>query len=314
MQISRSFRLRLTRFAVLAAALALTTQAALASAEGKFDRTLTVNGPVTLAVGTGSGDIHVTPGSDGTVTIHARVRVNGWLSGGDAEARVKQVVDNPPIEQAGNIIRIGKKDENNWGGHNHVSIDYEITAPRQTALSASTGSGNVRANGFTGDFKANSGSGDLELADMAGNGNMSTGSGNIRVKDLSGVAKLDTGSGDIELGQHTRAEVQARTGSGNIRLDNVQDAVRAQTGSGDLNVSGTPNAGWRLGTGSGNVDVTPAHGSKFDLDASSGSGGIHSDQPITMQGSLDRHHMHGTVNGGGPTVYIETGSGSVHIH
>jgi hypothetical protein len=33
-----------------------------------------------------------------------------------------------------------------------------------------------------------------------------------------------------------------------------------------------------------------------------------------MQGSLERHHITGNVNGGGPTVKVETGSGSVRIH
>ena len=298
------------RSIIVAAALALFATTAFA-AEGRFDRTLTVSGPVTLIATTGSGDIHIVPGGDGTVIIHARVHANGW-SGGDADQRVKQVVDNPPIDQAGNIIHVGKKD-NEWFSHNHVSIDYEITAPRQTALTATTGSGNVVANGFTGDFKVGSGSGDLTLESMNGSANASTGSGNIRIRSLTGAAKLDTGSGDLELEQTTKAEVQARTGSGNIRLRNAQDSIRASTGSGDIEINGAPNADWRLTTGSGTINISLAGGSKFNLDASTGSGTVHCDQPITMQGSLNKHHVQGTVNGGGPTMRIETGSGDVNI-
>jgi hypothetical protein len=312
MNISRPFHLKAIRTVIIAAAIALAAQTAFA-AEGKFDRSLTVSGPVTLVVGTGSGEIRIIPGGDGAVIIHARVRAGNSWSGGNAEERVKQVVDNPPIEQAGNIIRIGKKDENHWNGSNHVSIDYEITAPKQSAITATTGSGNIRANGFAGDFKMGSGSGDLVIDSMKGNANVNTGSGTIRVTNLSGAAKVETGSGDIELSQATRADVQARTGSGNIRVNNAQDGVRAHTGSGDLDIKGTPNADWRLGTGSGSVDVSLPSGSKFTLNASSGSGGIHCDQPITMQGSLDKHHVQGNVNGGGPTLYIETGSGTIHI-
>ena len=312
MSILRLFHLKAIRSVIIAAAIALATQAALA-AEGKFDRSLTVSGPVTLVVATGSGEIHLTPGGDGSVIIHARVRANNGWTGGNAEERVKQVVDNPPIEQAGNIIRIGKKDGDHWNGSNHVSIDYEITAPNQSAITATTGSGNIRANGFAGDFKMGSGSGDLVIDSMNGNANVTTGSGSIRVKDLSGAARVETGSGDIELSQTARGEVQARTGSGSIRISNAQDSVRAHTGSGDLDIKGTPNADWRLGTGSGTVDVSLPSGSKFTLNATTGSGGIHCDQPITMQGSLDRHHVQGAVNGGGPTLYIDTGSGTIHI-
>lgn len=308
-----STRLNAVRSLLFVAAIALTALPAIASSEAHFDRTLTVSGPVTLNISTGSGDIHVTPGDTNTVVVHARVRANGgWFSGSGADDRIKQIVDNPPIEQSGNAITIGKKQDWHWG--NNISIDYEVTTPRQTSLTASTGSGDVRANGLNGDFKANSGSGDLNIDEMTGYGNVSTGSGNIRVKDLSGAAKLDTGSGDVELSQSTRADAQARTGSGNIHINNAQGGVRAHTGSGDLEVSGTPNAEWHLETGSGSVNVSPTSGSKFTLNASSGSGGIHSDQPLTMQGALDKHHVQGTVNGGGPTVYVETGSGGVHIH
>jgi hypothetical protein len=33
-----------------------------------------------------------------------------------------------------------------------------------------------------------------------------------------------------------------------------------------------------------------------------------------MQGALNRHHVLGTVNGGGPTIRATTGSGDVTIH
>jgi len=50
------------------------------------------------------------------------------------------------------------------------------------------------------------------------------------------------------------------------------------------------------------------------LDAESGSGGIHTDREMLTQGSNDHHHVTGKLNGGGPTVRIETGSGDIRIH
>jgi hypothetical protein len=34
---------------------------------------------------------------------------------------------------------------------------------------------------------------------------------------------------------------------------------------------------------------------------------------MAVQGSFDRHHIVGKINGGGPTVRIQTGSGDVRI-
>ena len=35
---------------------------------------------------------------------------------------------------------------------------------------------------------------------------------------------------------------------------------------------------------------------------------------MTTQGTTSRHHVMGKINGGGPTVKIETGSGSIRVH
>jgi hypothetical protein len=35
---------------------------------------------------------------------------------------------------------------------------------------------------------------------------------------------------------------------------------------------------------------------------------------MMTQGELGHHHMTGKLNGGGPTVRIETGSGDIRIH
>src|SRR6202012_1956416 len=98
------------------------------AAEKSFDRTLSVNGPVTLRVSTGSGYIRISPGSDNQVHIMGRVKSNNnsWF-GGSSDDAVARVASNPPIDQAGNIIRVGDDHGNDWG--HHVSIDYEITTP-----------------------------------------------------------------------------------------------------------------------------------------------------------------------------------------
>ena len=50
-------------------------------ADGAFDRSFKVDGPVQLEVATGSGDVRITPGSDGEVRIHGEIRARGWSAG-----------------------------------------------------------------------------------------------------------------------------------------------------------------------------------------------------------------------------------------
>ena len=76
------------------AGLALAAIPALAT-EANFERNLTVNGRVELAVSTGSGHIHLTKGSGNQVHILGHVKSN-W---GANEEKVREIAANPPIVQ-----------------------------------------------------------------------------------------------------------------------------------------------------------------------------------------------------------------------
>ena len=275
-------------FATAIAGLTLAALPALAS-EATFERNLSVNGHVELSVSTGSGYIHLTRGSDNQVHIVGKVHSNNWSDNNDA--RVHEIANNPPIEQTGNIIRIGSHHENL---HN-ISIDYDIQAPANSFLEAGSGSGDIRVDGVGESAK------------------ISTGSGSIHATGLQGGFTLNTGSGDIFADQTGEGDVKAQTGSGTIELRNIHGGLKAGTGSGDIRIAGTPSMDWKLETGSGSIEFTPGN-SGFTLDASTGSGGVHTDKEMAVQGSFDKHHLTGKVNGGGPTVRIETGSGDVRIH
>lgn len=278
------------RAAALTTALLTIPALALAS-DGTFDKTLSVNGSVQLEVSTGSGYVHVNSGSDNQVHIIGHVHANhGWM--GSSDDQVQKVVDNPPIEQSGNTIRVGQMHES-W--FNHVSIDYDITTPKSTHL------------------KAESGSGDLKVTSINGGVRLETGSGSVNGDGLGGDGYLQTGSGDIRVNFANGGSVTAGAGSGSIRLTGVKGGLKAETGSGDVSVAGQPTDNWKIEAGSGSIDLNLG-GSKFTLDAETGSGSIRTDQAISMQGSLERHHIVGNVGGGGPTVKVETGSGSIRIH
>lgn len=271
-----------------ASLVALAALAASARAEeATFMRDLTVSGRVDLTVATGSGSIHLTSGPAGHVHIFGRVK-SSW---GDSEGRVREIADHPPIEQTGNIVRIGARHQN----LRNISIDYEIQVPPNALLNAETGSGNLTDDG------------------VGAHARLNTGSGSIHATGLQGGFSVGTGSGSIYAEQSGEGDVEAQTGSGSIELKNLRGGLHAQTGSGRVKVAGTPAGSWRIHTGSGGVEIW-TDGAPFTLDAESGSGSIHCDREIATQGTMPRHHLAGKIGGGGPAVRIETGSGSIRIH
>ena len=266
------------------------TPAALFAAEGTFDKTLTVAGPAALTINSGSGYIHITHGPAGSVHIIGHVHSSTGLFSGSPEDSVRHVTDNPPIVQNGNNVEVGLHTH-----YNNVSIDYVVTAPRGTGVNANTGSG------------------DLNITGLSSPLNASTGSGDIYANDLTGDISLSTGSGRIHAWMSGSHYTKAETGNGTIQLEGVTGGLNARTGSGDIAISGKPGDNWKLETGSGSVTLNTGH-SAYNLDASTGSGDVHSDPPLTTHGTLNHHHITGEINGGGPIVRVDTGSGDIRIH
>ena len=301
---------------------------AAASAEGSFQRTLQVTGAVNLDLVTGSGSVQVRTGSAGQVQNTGHVKVTRWF-GGDAEQRLKQIADNPPIQQSGNDIRIGHTGDTEL--FHNVSISYELTVPTETRLQSHTGSGNQNVAGIHGPLEIESGSGGLRVSDIGdtvhaetgsgdveidrvkGNVHAKTGSGSIQASGVAGGLDARTGSGHITFDQTAPGSVRAETGSGGMELRNVKGSLEATAGSGTIAAEGNPTGSWRVHTGSGSVHLKLASDAGFDLDAHTSSGSISISQPVTVQGTMGRKELRGKVHGGGVPVEVETGSGNIEI-
>jgi hypothetical protein len=265
---------RRTLFAAALTLVALSTHAFAADSDATFDKTLSANGAPTVFISTGSGYIHVTPGPDNQFRIIGHVRSHpGWLFSNANADTARQIAADPPIAQSGNTITVATPHADS-----NVSIDYDVTTPRSTSLTAHSGSGSIQIAGIQGPVSAGSGSGSLRLS-LAGS-----------------------------------TDVKARTGSGSIHVDGLAGGLSASTGSGSIEATGNLTADWHLSTGSGSIRLKLPDNARFTLSASTGSGTVHVDQPIMMQGSLNHHHVSGTVNGGGPTLRATTGSGSITIN
>ena len=299
------------------------------AAEGSFDRTLSVTGPVRLDVSTGSGSIQIHTGSGNQVHVTGHIKSTDWF--GNAEERVKQIEANPPIQQSGNDIRIGHMEDRDRELMHSISISYELVIPADTELRSHTGSGSQTIAGVHGETEVSSGSGSLRVSDIGSRVKAETGSGDIEIDRVQGAVRAragsgsiratsvaggfdaETGSGHISLEQSAPGSVRADTGSGGMELRGVKGSLEAHAGSGGIQVEGEPTGPWTVHTGSGTVRLQLASSASFDLDARTSSGSLSVDQPVTVQGSLAKKHIQGKVRGGGVPVDVETGSGNIEI-
>jgi hypothetical protein len=309
----------LRRLSLLTASLAValflvsTLPAAAQGTEGAFDRTLKVTGAVELEVQSGSGSIKVDAGAADSVRVAARIKADmSWLAGSDVEKRIRQIEQNPPIEQQGNVIRIGRFPDSDLA--RNISISYEVTVPSATKLSARTGSGSIVVGAIAGPAEVKSGSGSIKV-DGAGSLEASTGSGSITAMAVAGPTKASSGSGSITVTQAGKGDVTVSASSGGITLKGVDGAARVNSSSGSITIEGRPTGPWSINASSGGITMTVPPDAAFDLDARSNSGNIDSVHPVTMEvtGKIDKRHVEGKVRGGGPLVQVHCSSGNIRI-
>ena len=327
-----SFRRMSVRAASVAAVcVALSLPASAQGPEGAFERTLTVAGSVDLEVQSGSGSIRVEPGAAGSVRVAARLKAgNSWLAGSDVEKRIRQIEQNPPIEQQGNVLRIGRFADSDLA--RNISISYEITVPAATKLAASTGSGSIVIGAISGPAEIKSGSGSVTVGRVGGSVSATTGSGSIKVDGATGLeastgsgsisaasvagpTKATSGSGSITIAQSGKGDVDVSASSGGITLAGVDGAARVRSSSGSIKIDGRPSGAWSLHVSSGGITMTVPPDAAFDLDARTNSGSIDSAHPVTMEvtGKVDKRRIAGKVRGGGPLVELSCSSGSIRI-
>jgi len=285
---------------------------------------------VDLTVSAGSGSIRVEPGAAGTVRIAARLKGSSWSGGSDVEARIRQIEKNPPIEQQGNVIRVGRFPDSDIA--RNISISYEITVPADTKLAASTGSGSIGVGALAGPATVKSGSGSVTVGRVGGPVEASTGSGSIKVDGaasleastgsgsitaaaVAGPTKASSGSGSISIAQSGKGDVTVSASSGGITLSGVDGAARLNSSSGSIRIDGRPAGPWALHSSSGGITITVPPDAAFDLDARTSSGSIDSAHPVTMEvtGRIDKRHIQGKVRGGGPRIEASCASGSIRI-
>lgn len=294
---------------------------------GNFDRMLTVTGPVQLELRNGAGSVQVRPGPGNQVKIHADFTTWSW-PWDDSHDRARQLAANPPIEQQGNVIRIGSS----TGITNNIKIDYVIYVPTQTEIRAQqgsgsydvaeiqgpaflhSGSGRIYARRIQSDVEAETGSGGIELSDITGRVTSTTGSGSVSLARIGGDVRSSTGSGSIRVDQPS-GRISARTGSGGIEVFGANSDVRATASSGHIHIQGNPTASsyWEIRASSGSVNLDVPHDASFRLSAHTSSGGIESDLPIVLEQQMGRRELRGRIGGGAASVEVQTSSGGIHI-
>jgi hypothetical protein len=321
----RTHKLALPGIVLFAAAFSLFTLQASAT-DNTFDRTFTVSGPVRLDLSNGSGNVDIRGTADGKVHVHGKV-TKGWTLWGSPEKNIQDAVSNPPLEQRGDTILIGK--ETSW--LKNVSIDYKIEVPRDTEIDAGVASGGITIDQVRGPVKCSSASGYVHVYRVDRETQLTAASGSIEVSGIGGILRVSTASGSVEIADvkgdiqaaavsgsiqivKPGGRVEASNVSGSINITGANNDVRAHVISGPIEVTGNPsgNRFWDLKTVSGSVDIRVPPNSSFLLSADATSGDIRTNFPVMIE-EQGKHSLRAHVGNSTGRVEVHTVSGGINV-
>ena len=274
---------------------AVTLWAACASAPvahaDDWSKTYTISGRADLHVQTDDGDVSITSADQKDISAH--VTTSRYKIGSD-DVRIEE-------SQSGDTVNIAVKMPHfSWGfwGNHGGSVKVELRVPRELNLDVHTGDGNVTADPVSGHVRLETGDGNINANGIKGDIVMHSGDGHIIASKLDGTLKVDTGDGNVTVGGRFDS-LDLHTGDGNIDASAMSGSKVA--------------AGWMLHSGDGRIDIRVPSDLSADLDAHTGDGSITLDIPITVAGSLSHSTVRGKLNGGGGSLKISSGDGSIHL-
>jgi hypothetical protein len=229
--------------------------------------------PVRLEIKVMAGEIQVSTG-DGE---ESSVMLDG----------PEKVLDATTVELVGDrlVIQQRRKSLVGWFARWDEQLDVRVVVPHRSGVEIATASGDARLDGTFGHLEVKSASGNLAMAGV-----------------LSGDAHVSTVSGDVQLPCVT-GHMRVQTVSGDIAAESAEGSVVVKSVSGDVTVRSLREGNVNVHSVSGDVELGIAPGTSIDIDATSASGMLSSEVPLSDAPSGE----------GGPTVVIRGSTVSGHV-
>ncbi len=280
------------------------------------------NGEVSLSNVSGSISIARGRGNDAVLEIVKTARGRTVEEAREALALVE--ID---IAERGSRVevktRYSQGDEPRRNRRNlNVAVDYNLTTPQGTRVSATSISGDITSKDITGDVALESVSGAVRIANGGRVAAAKSISGAVEITDteIEGRLAASSVSGTVVLRNVKARGVEAAAVSGDVQMQEVAaDRVEAQTVSGSVEFSGPLARGGRyeLTSHSGSVNVAVSGNTGFELEATSFSGSVRSDIALKSQTSdTGRRHqrsLRGVYGDGSAVLDLTSFSGSIVV-
>lgn len=266
-----------------------------AAATRDWDKTFPVGARPTVHVRTDDARVRIHPGADGSV--HATVHWESKHWGFTSPSREPVV----RLEKSGDAVEVEVREPESFAIFGGIieRIVVDVTVPATCDLRVHTGDGAV-------------------LLDSAlhGSFDLVTGDGHVTLRGTQGDIHVKCGDGAID-GTDLDGTLVARAGDGSVRIDGRFDGLDVGTGDGHVEITARKGSklgsDWNVETQDAGLELLIPHDLQATLDARTGDGRIRFELPVSGATGMDRHAIRGKINGGGPSLRVRTGDGTLTL-
>ena len=272
-----------------------------AGSEAEFSKSFTVGHDGKLVIDVHRGGIRVAGADQDTVNVRVTRKVKR-ATGSDAQRILAE--EKLVLKQSGDEISINAQEPPSlrsgpgwpWARPG-LDVNYEITVPRKFDLRLKTAGGGIKVATVQGGVNVRTAGGSLDFDDVDGNVDGQTQGGGIRAAGCKGELVVKTAGGGITVESFAGPFVQGTTDGGSISAD----------------LAASPQSDCLLRTSGGSVTARIPAAAMVTLDAHTEGGTVKSELPVQTEGAANGSTLRGKINGGGPSLKLGTGGGSINV-
>lgn len=303
-----------------------------------------------VEVQTSGGSISVKGVSASESRIEVYVYSNNGkndLTKEEIKQRIEELYDLKITAANGKLVAIAKSKERIKDWKRALSFSFKVFVQRNVSTDLTTSGGSIDLENLYGNLDFATSGGSLNLKDVGGKIDGVTSGGSINVKNATDEIELTTSGGSINA-KNCKGKLRLSTSGGSLDLNDLQGDIKATTSGGSIdgrNISGelvsyTSGGSIRLedlscsletGTSGGNISVSMKELGKYvrisnssgsvDLDLPKNKGidlalsanRIKTDKLENFNGTIDDDEIEGKLNGGGVSVKVKAGSGTIRL-
>lgn len=270
-----------------------------------------------LTLETNRGSIHLDSWDQKRMKIVARIEAPEGIDADYARriveaARVELQGDSRSFTIRSNYDDVPYREEGN-GSRFRIfpHIHYRIQAPRKLNLRVDDSRSSIDISGFEGEMNVRTHRGNLNVRDLSGSLQLETSRGPLKAKNLNGTLHLETNRGTLSAINLT-GTIHLDISRGKAALSEIRGTLDAKTSRADITLDAIQIEGdSRVESYRGTIELRLPESLGLSLRTEIGKRGeFLSDFEILMQ-KIRGKDFEGTINSGGPELYVKTDRGKI---